>query len=65
MQGTCSVSGAGRPAEAENLAAHQPQRVRQLHQQLKAWLRAGRADGPAAPNAEDQERLRSLGYLEN
>jgi arylsulfatase A-like enzyme len=52
------------PGERENLFAEHPERSARLHAQLERWIDAqrGARTPPAAPSAQDRERLRALGY---
>jgi arylsulfatase A-like enzyme/Tfp pilus assembly protein PilF len=55
------------PGERTSVAAQQPQRVQQMHAALRAALRKmapqGDAARPQAASPEQEERLRSLGYV--
>jgi len=51
------------PGETRDLSADEPARVRAMRQKLGSWVRSGRAQ-PGAPSEADQERLRSLGYVQ-
>jgi tetratricopeptide (TPR) repeat protein len=55
------------PAESRDLAREQPRRVQQMHAALRAALRAMAPEGdvlkPRAVSAEQEARLRSLGYV--
>lgn len=52
------------PGETHNLAGQQPERARELDDRLSERLRGTRGVGPTHdPDAEERERLESLGYV--
>jgi hypothetical protein len=52
------------PRERRNLAAANPDTLRELAARLEAWRERGTQAGPAEVSPEDREALRALGYVD-